>query len=99
MLIFKKKIAIWSSLVGPQGSWALVHRTTFTTCLAATVQCEYHHCQQHQLYSKHTYYFNQLNFTNNSGYQRVCCCGPSEQLHGVRQPDASSATLSADVRS
>ena len=36
MLIFKK-IAIWSSLVGPQGSWALVHRTTCTTCMATTV--------------------------------------------------------------
>ena len=35
MLIFQK-IAIWSSLVGPQGSWALVHRTTCTTCIAAT---------------------------------------------------------------
>ena len=35
MLIFQK-IAIWSSLVGPQGSWALVHRTTCTTCMAAT---------------------------------------------------------------
>ena len=30
------KIAIWSSLVGPQRSWALVHRTTCTTCMAAT---------------------------------------------------------------
>jgi len=36
MLIFQKKIAICSSLVGPQGSWALVHRTTCTTCMAAT---------------------------------------------------------------
>jgi len=36
MLIFQKKIAIWSSLVGPQGSWALVHRTTCTICMAAT---------------------------------------------------------------
>ena len=35
MLIFQK-IAMWSSLVGPQGSWALVHRTTCTTCMAAT---------------------------------------------------------------
>jgi len=34
-LIFQK-IAIWSSLVGPEGSWALVHRTTCTTCMAAT---------------------------------------------------------------
>jgi len=34
-LIFQK-IAIWSSLVGRQGSWALVHRTTCTTCMAAT---------------------------------------------------------------
>ena len=30
------KIAIGSSLVGPQGSWVLVHRTTCTTCMAAT---------------------------------------------------------------
>jgi len=35
-LIFPKKIAIWSLLVGPQGLWALVHRTTCTTCMAAT---------------------------------------------------------------
>jgi len=34
---FSKKIPIWSLLVGPQGSWALVHRTTCTTCMAATV--------------------------------------------------------------
>ena len=35
MLIFQK-ITIWSSLVGPQGSWALVQRTICTTCMAAT---------------------------------------------------------------
>ena len=29
--------------MGPQGSWALVHRTTYTTCMAATAR---HICQK-----------------------------------------------------